>query len=131
MLRVDAMADTAQVVELKSIGYQANEVLVGPTVGENHLPFTATDSELDVTSCGVDVGSPEPALTGSVDSREEACLVVAVDTSAFKRVPVAVPALVMDVAPASAHGNVGAVTNGADARHIESLHAHMLAKAKA
>lgn len=112
----------AQVVEFKAGRNGAGEALIGPAVGKDHLACPAADSELDVARLGIDMGGPEPAAIGMlVHAGEEALIVVAMDALADKRVTVAVPALVVGVAPAATVDAFGATVYSTLTYHIESL----------
>lgn len=126
------MANSTEMVELHPVGDRPDEVCVGPPVSEHHLPASAADPELHVARLRIDVSGPEPAPVGPVDSGEESGLVVEVDATPLKRITIAIPLLVVDVAPSAASGLGRAAIHSAVARHTKSLpiHANMLAKAK-
>lgn len=89
---------------------------------EHHLAFPSADPELDIASPRVNVPGPEPAAVGLlIHAREEPFIVIAVDALADERVIIAVPALVVSVAPAAARNLACAAVYCTLACHIESL----------
>ncbi|HVA08354.1 MAG TPA: hypothetical protein VNG12_16590 [Acidimicrobiales bacterium] len=142
MFRVYAVAHPAEMVDLHSCRDWTDEVFVGPPVGKHHAPRSAADPELYVSRLRVDVGGPQPALAGPVDPREEPGLIIEMDAAPLQRVAVAIPLLVVDVAPPAAYGLGRTAVHSAIAHHTESLlaaatvtarltaiHSNMLAKA--
>lgn len=66
VVRVDAMADAAQVIQREAVGNRPDLQLIRESVGE---PLAALDVEVPVASS--DAASPQPTLAGLIDFRPE------------------------------------------------------------